>query len=131
VQDRHALQIQDNRQASASALQDLRDKVQQGQARAQAELDKNFQEDRQMRQDLNKRIDDCEEAARRSEQRLSHAQQELHDSVHRSLETMDKDVETLRFRTTTSLADVEGQTHDVKQRVHSVEVFRMCGVLLP
>jgi hypothetical protein len=34
-----------------------------------------------------------------------------------------KDVETLRFRTTTSLTDVEGQTHELKQRVHSVEVL--------
>ena len=123
VQDRHALQIQDNRQAGSSALQDLRDKVQQGQARVQAELDKNFREDRQMRQDLNKRIDDCDEAAQRVERRLSHAHQELDDSVRQTLETVGKDVETLRFRTTTSLSDVEGKTHEMKQRVHSIEVL--------
>jgi hypothetical protein len=123
VQDRHALQIQENRQAGSTAVQDLRDKLQEGQQRVQAELDKNFQEDRQMRQDLNKRIDDCEEGAQKAERRLTHSHQELEDSVRHTLESMGKDMETLRFRTTTSLSDVEGQTHELKQRVHSVEVL--------
>ena len=123
VQDRHALQIQENRQAGSMAVQDLRDKVQEGQQRVQAELDKNFQEDRQMRQDLNKRIDDCEEGFQKAERRLTHSHQELEDSVRNTLETISKDVETLRFRTTTSLTDVEGHTHELKQRVHSVEVL--------
>ncbi len=52
VQDRHALQIQENRQASSTALQDLRDKVQQAHQRVETELEKNFQDDRQMRQVL-------------------------------------------------------------------------------
>jgi hypothetical protein len=123
VQDRHALQIQENRQAGSTAVQDLRDKLQEGQQRVQAELDKNFQEDRQMRQDLNKRIDDCEEGAQKAERRLTYSHQELEDSVRHTLEGMGKDIETLRFRTTTSLSDVEGQTHELKQRVHSVEVL--------
>ena len=122
VQDRHALQIQENRQQGAAGLQDLRDKVQQAQARVQAELDKNFQEDRQTRQDMTKRLDDMDEAGQKAERRLTHAHHEVEDNVRRTLETVNKDMETLRFRTMTALTDVEGQAYDVKQRVHAVEV---------
>ena len=122
VQDRHALQIQENRQQGAAGLQDLRDKVQQAQARVQAELDKNFQEDRQTRQDMTKRLDDMDEAGQKAERRLTHAHHEVEDKVRRTLETVNKDMETLRFRTMTALTDVEGQAYDVKQRVHAVEV---------
>jgi hypothetical protein len=32
-------------------------------------------------------------------------------------------VETLSFRSSTALTDVEGETHELKQRVHTVEVL--------
>ena len=108
-QDRHAALIQEHRSAAIAGMQDVRDKVALQQQRVTAELDKNFQEDRETRASFDRRVQDVEDAAARQHKELASQLARLGDVAGKSARDLERELDRLRFRAETELGDLRGE----------------------
>ncbi|KAJ1492313.1 hypothetical protein T484DRAFT_1771574, partial [Baffinella frigidus] len=122
TQDRHAQLIQDQRNASILALQDLRDKMAHQQQRVASEIDKNFKEDRETRLSFTKRVQDVEDEVARGQKEVVGKVSRLSDAATRGVKDVERELERVRFRAETELGDMAGEMSEAKGRLHSLEV---------